>query len=106
VVTPVSSSYWFLLVAALFIGVGLGANPPITVNLVAEHSDAGERGVAVGLRLVANRSGQVVQPMVFGGIASVVGLALAFRPPVSSWPASPCGCRCGSVASGRSPRPW
>lgn len=78
VVTPVSHSYWFLLVAALFIGVGLGANPPITVNLVAQHSGAGERGVAVGLRLVANRSGQVVQPMIFGGIASGVGLALAF----------------------------
>jgi MFS family permease len=79
--TPLSSNLVVLTVGAVLIGVGLGANPPITVNLVAEHSDARDRGLAVGLRMVANRSAQVAQPVVFGGLAATIGLGLAF--PVS-----------------------
>jgi MFS family permease len=82
VLTPFAPQFAVLVLGALLIGVGLGANPPITVSLVAHHSEAHERGLAVGLRMVANRSAQVAQPLVFGGVASVVGLALAF--PVSA----------------------
>jgi MFS family permease len=78
---PLSTHMAVLAVGALLIGVGLGANPPITVSLVAEHSDARDRGLAVGLRMVANRSGQVAQPVVFGGLAALFGLGVAF--PVS-----------------------
>jgi MFS family permease len=76
--TPVSTQLWVLVLGALLIGVGLGANPPITVNLVAEHSDARDRGLAVGLRMVANRTGQVAQPVLFGGVAAAAGLGVAF----------------------------
>jgi MFS family permease len=79
--TPLSSNLVVLTIGALLIGVGLGANPPITVNLVAEHSDARDRGLAVGLRMMANRSAQVAQPVVFGALAATIGLGLAF--PVS-----------------------
>jgi MFS family permease len=78
---PLSTHIAVLAVGALLIGIGLGANPPITVSLIAEHSDTRDRGLAVGLRMVANRSGQVAQPVVFGGLAAVMGLGLAF--PVS-----------------------
>lgn len=78
---PLTTHIAVLTVGALLIGIGLGANPPITVSLIAEHSDARDRGLAVGLRMVANRSGQVAQPLVFGGLAAVLGLGLAF--PVS-----------------------
>jgi MFS family permease len=78
---PLSTHMAVLVTGALLIGVGLGANPPITVSLVAEHSDARDRGLAVGLRMVANRSGQVAQPVVFGGLAALFGLGVAF--PVS-----------------------
>lgn len=78
---PLSTEFAVLTIGALLIGIGLGANPPITVSLIAEHSDARDRGLAVGLRMVANRSGQVAQPLVFGGLAAVFGLGLAF--PVS-----------------------
>ena len=76
--TPLSTRTEVLVVGAALIGIGLGANPPITVNLVAEHSDESDRGLAVGLRMVANRSAQVAQPLVFGGVAAVVGLGAAF----------------------------
>jgi MFS family permease len=78
VLAPVSTQMWFLVLGAVLMGVGLGANPPITVNLIAEHSDAQDRGLAVGLRMVANRSGQVTQPLLFGGVAAGLGLAVAF----------------------------
>lgn len=79
-VTPVSTNSALLFFGALMIGVGLGANPPITLSLLAK---SGERdlGVSVGLRMVANRTAQTVQPLVFGGMAAAIGLAIAF--PVS-----------------------
>jgi MFS family permease len=75
---PLTTRREVLLLGAVLIGVGLGANPPITVNLVAAHSDERDRGLAVALRMVSNRAAQVSQPLVFGGIAGVVGLGLAF----------------------------
>jgi MFS family permease len=78
---PLTTHMAVLTLGALLIGVGLGANPPITVSLIAEHSDARDRGLAVGLRMVANRSGQVAQPVFFGGLAALFGLGVAF--PVS-----------------------
>jgi MFS family permease len=76
--TPLTTQIEVLFLGALLIGIGLGANPPITVNLVAQHSDERDRGLAVGLRMMANRSAQVAQPLVFGAVAAVVPLALAF----------------------------
>ena len=79
-ITPLSTNPILLVVGALMMGVGLGANPPITVSLLARSRER-DLGVAVGLRMVVNRSAQVVQPLVFGGMAAVIGLAIAF--PVS-----------------------
>ena len=75
--TPLSSNTAFLVVGAVMMGAGLGANPPITINLLAGAEDE-DRGVAVGLRMVANRSAQVLQPIVYGNIASLIGLGVAF----------------------------
>ncbi|MGV9796524.1 MFS transporter [Mycobacterium sp. NPDC003449] len=75
--TPFCSNIGFLAVGAVMMGAGLGANPPITINLLAE-ADSADRGVAVGLRMVANRSAQVLQPIVYGNIATLIGLGVAF----------------------------
>lgn len=76
--TPFLTASWLLVAGALCIGVGLGASPPITVQLVAEQTPVGERGLAMGMRTVANRSAQAAQPLVFGGISSFLGLPAAF----------------------------
>jgi MFS family permease len=52
--TPLSSDIVFLACGAVMMGSGLGANPPITVNLLA-GAEGEDRGVAVGLRMLANR---------------------------------------------------
>jgi MFS family permease len=75
--TPLCSNVAFLVVGAVMMGAGLGANPPITINLLA-GAESKDRGVAVGLRMAANRSAQVLQPIVYGNIASLIGLGVAF----------------------------
>ena len=76
-VTPITTAPAFLVAAALMIGVGLGVNPPITVQLLAGRETA-NRGTAVGLRMLANRSAQVAQPLLFGALSVTIGLAGAF----------------------------
>lgn len=75
--TPLSANVAFLAVGAVMMGAGLGANPPITVSLLAS-AEGDDRGVAVGLRMLANRTAQVIQPIIYGNIAAVIGLAFAF----------------------------
>ncbi|MFA9431919.1 MFS transporter [Egicoccus sp. AB-alg2] len=75
---PFTRGFAVWLALAVFVGVGLGANPPITVELMARHTDAAERGVAMGLRLTANRLAQVIQPIAFGALVSAAGFATAF----------------------------
>lgn len=80
--TPVLPDFWSLAVAAVAIGAGYGMNPPLTVEIISKVTRPDERGAAMGLRVSANRSAQIVQPLVFGGLAGAVGMALAF--PISS----------------------
>ena len=77
-VTPWLQSFPALLVGAALMGAGYGSNPPVTVELLARGSAAGERGMAMALRVSANRSAQIVQPLVFGGMIAAAGLAAAF----------------------------
>jgi hypothetical protein len=67
-----------LVVAAVVIGAQIGLNPPITVELMARFSTPAERGLAAGMRTTVNRLAQTSQPVVFGGMASMVGLVAAF----------------------------
>lgn len=77
VLVPVSPHAAIQLGAAVMIGIGLGSSPAISVNILAASREAAP-GVAMGLRMLANRTGQVAQPLVFGGLAGLIGLAWAF----------------------------
>lgn len=76
--TPALPGMILLSVAAVAIGCSLGINPPVTVELMARFTTPTERGVSAGLRVTVNRLAQFVQPVMFGGAASVVGLVAAF----------------------------
>lgn len=78
---PASAGLVLQVTAAVLIGVGLGSNPVISVNMLAGTRETAP-GIAMGLRLLSNRAGQVTQPLVFGGVAGVASLGLAF--PVSA----------------------
>lgn len=77
-ITPWLTSFILLFLAAAAMGLGHGVNPPITVQLMAEHTAPGERGLGMGLRVTSNRLAQVTQPVLFGGVASLWGLPAAF----------------------------
>ena len=77
-VTPWLSSMWLYLPAAAAMGAGMGVNAPVTVELMALHTSARERGLAMGLRVGSNRLAQMVQPVLFGAVAATLGLPMAF----------------------------
>ncbi|HSK96330.1 MAG TPA: MFS transporter [Euzebyales bacterium] len=77
-VTPWLGGMWLYLPAAALVGIGVGVNPPVTVELMALHTRERDRGLAMGLRVGSNRLAQMVQPVLFGAIASVAGLPAAF----------------------------
>ncbi|MFI0354211.1 hypothetical protein [Actinomadura sp. 9N407] len=59
-----------LLLAA---GAGLGVGQPITMSWLAESAPAGLRGRAMSLRLVGNRTGQIILPSGAGLLAAGLG---------------------------------
>ncbi len=67
-----------LVAAALVTGAGYGSNPPVVMQLLTEHSSDADRGLVMGLRATAGRLSQVVQPLAFGGLAALAGMAAAF----------------------------
>jgi MFS family permease len=67
-----------LWLAALLMAVGgafLGLGQPLTMTLIAQAVPVDWRGAALGLRLVGNRLGQVVLPVVAGVVAAPLGPA-------------------------------
>ena len=77
-VTPWVSSMWLLLPAAAVVGLGMGINAPVTVELMALATAPRERGLAMGMRVSANRLAQMVQPVLFGTVAATIGMPFAF----------------------------
>lgn len=62
-----------MFVAMTVAGVTLGVCQPMTMAWVAARAVAGARGTAMSLRLLGNRAGQVVIPLVAGSMAAVAG---------------------------------
>jgi MFS family permease len=71
-----------LVVAAVLTGAGYGSNPPVSMQLLSEHSADTNRGLVMGLRATAGRLAQVAQPLAFGALATAAGMAAAF--PISA----------------------
>lgn len=68
-----------LLVAAMALaGFPLGVGQPLTMSEIAQRTSAELRGTAMGLRMVANRVGQVAIPALVGLVAAGVGVGAAF----------------------------
>lgn len=67
-----------LAVGSALFGVGFGLNTPITIELMAEHSDDTRRGLAMGLRVASNRAAQLLQPLLFGVVAAALGMGAGF----------------------------
>jgi MFS family permease len=64
-----------MFVAMAIIGATLGVMQPMTMSWVAARATADARGMAMSVRLVGNRAGQVVIPLLAGTVAAVTGAA-------------------------------
>jgi hypothetical protein len=66
---------WLLAVLLLVIGFGLGVGQPLTMSWLAESTPPGLSGRALSLRLVGNRTGQLLLPGAAGLMAAGMGAA-------------------------------
>jgi len=71
-------SLYIIMLMAAIIGVGLGIIQPLTTTLTFQFANSGHTAMALGLRLMGNRLGQIILPIVFSGFNSIIGLAGIF----------------------------
>jgi MFS family permease len=64
--------------AMALIGFGLGLCQPLTLTWVAGRVPPESRGMALGLRLTANRFGQMSIPLAAGAVAGAAGISSIF----------------------------
>ncbi|MBF8194468.1 MFS transporter [Nonomuraea sp. K274] len=74
-VTPLPMPTWLLAGLLLVLGFGLGVGQPLTMSWLAESTPPGLRGRAMSLRLVGNRTGQLLLPGAAGLVAAGMGAA-------------------------------
>ena len=67
-----------LSLLAFILGLGMGAGGPIVTMLIFQFSPAGRSGEAIGLKVTTNHLTNMVSPIIFGGIATALGLAPMF----------------------------
>jgi MFS family permease len=67
-----------LAAVSFFFGLGMGLGVPLTVILMFSRSAAGRSGQALGLRLTASNLVRLAGPIVFGAVATAIGLAPVF----------------------------
>mgnify|MGYP001627902687 FL=1 len=63
---------------AVLVGLGAGLTQPLSMVILAEAVDKEKRSGALGMRLMANRAIHFLAPLLFGGLLSLGGFALAF----------------------------
>ena len=68
---------WLVLVLAGVAGLSLGLAQPLTLRLTADITDPRHHGVAIGLRLVANRTARWLDPILFGAVLTATSLRVA-----------------------------
>ena len=59
-------------------GLGMGNGQPIVTMLTFQNSPPGRSGEGIGLKVTANHLTNMVSPLLFGGIATAVGLLPMF----------------------------
>lgn len=67
-----------LALMSFLIGLGMGCTAPITMTMMYARSAEGRSGEAMGMRLMVDNVSRLVSPVLFGMLASGVGLAALF----------------------------
>jgi len=75
---PLTGNAILLASIAFFFGLGMGLGIPLTVILMYSRSTEGRSGQTLGLRLTTNNFVRVTGPIVFGVVATAIGLPPVF----------------------------
>jgi MFS family permease len=78
VMIPFFENWIVLAIAAFIFGLGMGGGQPVVTMRMFSYSAKGRSGETLGLRMTVNRLTRLVGPMVFGVIASAIGLPALF----------------------------
>jgi len=76
--TPFVSSLLPLIGLAACWGISHGTGMPVVMAMATQVVEPAKRGVAVGIRVGANRIGEGLGPLVFSAVTSAFGLTWAF----------------------------
>jgi MFS family permease len=77
-VSPMLHNYYALFGIVFITGLALGINQPLTLSMIAKFTEPSERGLGIGLRLMANRTSQLLDPILFGIFTALIGIRGAF----------------------------
>lgn len=77
VALALTDNFWIISIIMLVSGFAMGIGQPATMAWVSRISSADSRGLAIAIRLTANRFGQVAMPIIAGLIA-VGGVSSVF----------------------------
>ncbi|MEY4559696.1 MAG: hypothetical protein RLZ82_711 [Actinomycetota bacterium] len=77
VALALTDNFWIISIIMLVSGFAMGIGQPATMAWVSRISSADSRGLAIAMRLTANRFGQVAMPTIAGLIA-VGGVSTVF----------------------------
>jgi MFS family permease len=77
-VFPFVSTFAELLAVSFALGLGLGCGSPLSLVLAYNRSPAGRAGEAIGVRQTVNKITEMVMPVVFGSIGTLVGMGPVF----------------------------
>ena len=75
---PLFQNPWALAAISFLLGLGVGADQPLSLSLIYALVPQGRAGEAVGVRLTVHYCAHVAIPLAFGGIGSAFGVAPVF----------------------------
>lgn len=76
--TGATDSTVALAMLATLIGIGSGISQPLALVVIAEHVQPQQRPSTLGLRLMANRGGQILSPIILGMLVELFGFTWIF----------------------------
>jgi len=77
-IIPLIHNAPLLALISFIFGLGVGCGPPIVIMMMYSNSKDGRSGESLGLKFTVNQLTKLASPIIFGAIASGVGLTLMF----------------------------
>ena len=77
-VLPLTTAVLLLAIILSIAGFGLGLGQPLSLATITDLVPPEERGTALGLRITANRTAQLVMPALAGAVAGAASLGVVF----------------------------